>query len=139
MPKKTQAKSKKNVALKIEDRMFHFDIHVWHGDKDLFTAWATEAFSLTQNDVRAITEMNSVGQFIPMHNGNVMLYITDALEDAADPMAILTIAHECQHAAFFVLAQRGLEYCDGSEEAFTYYASWLAERVLERLGVLNAK
>ena len=39
------------------------------------------------------------------------------------------LAHECFHAAFDILKDRGVKYTRSSEEAFTYFADSLVERL----------
>ena len=52
-----------------------------------------------------------------------------ALGFAADKMTPGTIAHECGHAAYAILRQKGIKYCRKSEEAFTYLLGYLVDQV----------
>ena len=43
------------------------------------------------------------------------------------------LAHESMHGALYVLRNRHVEFSEGSEEAFTYYVTWLFRNCHERL------
>lgn len=49
------------------------------------------------------------------------------------------LAHEAMHGALYVLRCRHVELSEGSEEAFTYYVSWLFRNCHERLAGKKAR
>ena len=49
------------------------------------------------------------------------------------PEMIAVLAHECLHATFFVLANRGVLYSNESEETFTYLHQTMVKHCLKLL------
>ncbi len=43
------------------------------------------------------------------------------------------LAHECFHAAEFVLGHRGMALTDASSEAYAYYIAWMFRNVYQKL------
>jgi hypothetical protein len=43
------------------------------------------------------------------------------------------LAHECFHAAEFVMRERGMTLTDASDEAYAYYIAWMFRNCHERL------
>jgi hypothetical protein len=49
------------------------------------------------------------------------------------PEGIGIFNHEISHLVFSVLSISGLKYCKQSEEAYTYFLSYLTEKILDKL------
>jgi hypothetical protein len=85
-----------------------------------------------------VTASNVGGRFLRLAtdagDSHEIIYIAS---DARTKRSV--VYHECFHAASKVLQSRGLELTDASEEAFAYYQVWLAELILEKIGVKGGR
>jgi hypothetical protein len=50
-----------------------------------------------------------------------------------DPYGISSFCHELVHLVFLILRDTGIKPCEDSEEAYTYYTGYLAERILNKI------
>lgn len=120
----------KNKPIEIIDRLYNVHIFGWYGSKIRFVTWAQQKFQLSSNDVNGILAMKAQGQMIPLVNDVTLVFVDEELK-LDNPATVITVVHEAQHVAFRVLKSRGVIYSAKSEEAFTYYASWLAYELMK--------
>jgi hypothetical protein len=118
-----------NKPIEIIDAVYNYRIYAWYGDKMSFVLWGKQHLGFTNNDVQAILNMDAEGQMVPMA-GALCIFIDSKL--ALDHY-VTVLAHECQHASFKILKERGVTYSYKSEEAFTYHTSWLATLIMDSL------
>ncbi len=50
-----------------------------------------------------------------------------------DPEAHGILAHEIMHATFAILRRSGMKFSQKSEEAYTYLAEWITEKIYRKI------
>lgn len=114
-----------------QDPVYNVAIMLIKGDGEAAGKWLDETF----NDGEKVDH----GQFL----GGKTFWVTDpgcALviwlpewwkADSSFDLGVL--AHECVHGASYVLQARGVQFHGASEEAFTYYVTFLFQNCHKRL------
>ena len=129
-------KSKQPFYFSLRDPLFKGSFFVIFGDLDYFKSVVSKKFKGASVDdiTDSFVGMNvRVGDGICEEN---IIWFNDYKEwffSSSKIESVVTIAHEALHAIIDNLQYRGLSLADQSEEAFTYYHSWLMTEILKRL------
>lgn len=83
------------------------------------------------HDVYVCNESGFTGSFETFLRGTTgLLWVGRAI---TDPEAHGILAHEIMHATFAILRRSGMKFSQKSEEAYTYLAEWITEKIYRKI------
>jgi len=125
---------KKNIIknFNIPDPVYNKPVMVMYGcSNDEFHTFLEQE----HKNVTMPREGQQIAKYVFIKTGNwYTSYVWMEHADPLDPYDIGSLSHELAHHTFFVLNSSGVEVIPGkSEEAFTYYHTYLLEQALMHL------
>lgn len=81
-----------------------------------------------------LKDLGCQGRFICVRHDTSGLFVVFWINPEAD---VPVVAHECFHATWSLLKQKGLELHESSEEAYAYMLEWLLREILTRRNSLR--
>lgn len=125
----------------IQDPVFHITTYcVWDCDSELLARTIRRRFGRDVENVDDLLE-GAHGVFVPLITDGGFPFGVIALSDpfTGSPEDYSTLAHECNHCTFHMLRKRGLRYSKRTEEAYTYYSSFLISALAEQMLKIETK
>lgn len=106
------------------DEIYDTSIVLLHGEWPAARAWMDETFhDITDAEVGQGTGAKTL--WIERSQGCALVLWFPAWFHTGDSHYLGVLAHECFHAAEFVLGHRGCAVTDASSEAYAYYIAWM--------------
>lgn len=119
-------------AWKWSDETYDTSVVLLRGDWDTSRAWMDKTFGdVTEAEVGEGKGAKTL--WIERPRGTALVLWFPQWFKGATAYELGILAHECFHAAFFVLQRRGVVWSNESDEAFAYYIAWMFRSVLGRL------
>ena len=113
------------------DELYDVTVVLLHGDGALALAWMDKTFGdVSSREVGTFTGAKTV--WIERDKGCALALWFPACWHTDDAVYLSVLAHECFHAAEFVLRERGMKLTDESDEAYGYYIAWMFRHVYSR-------
>lgn len=129
--KKTSKKkvSKKEYYL-VKGTVFPFDILITLFDDDKLIKFIekTMGYELDQEEKNKLP-MNGVGRSIMLKGGQTIIRLRK--EKTILGYDLPTLAHEIEHAIFFIMDKVGIKHTEDSDEVFAYYQAYVLRECLE--------
>lgn len=114
------------------DQLYDVTFVLLHGDEQQATHALARMFG---DDIRG-----NVGKFmggktiwIDTDRGSAVALWFPPWFNATDTMFLSVLAHECFHAAEFVMRARAMPLHDANDEAYAYYLAWVFREARGRL------
>ena len=115
------------------DEVYDVRIVLLHGDGKAALAWMDKTFGdVSGRECGEFTGAKTV--WIERDGKGCALALWfPAWWHVNDALYLSVLAHECFHAAEFVLRERGMTLTDASDEAYAYYIAWMFRECYRRL------
>jgi hypothetical protein len=114
------------------DELYDTTIVLLHGDGKEALAWMDKTFGdVSGRECGEFAGAKTV--WIERDKGTALALWFPAWWHVNDGMYLSVLAHECFHAAEFVLRERGMQLTDASDEAYAYYIAWMFRNIYKRL------
>lgn len=114
------------------DDVYDVSIVLLHGDGKAALAWMDKTFGdVSGRECGEFTGAKTL--WIERPKGCALALWFPEWFHVSDAHYLGVLAHECFHAAEFVLGHRGMALTDASDEAYAYYIAWMVRNVYKRL------
>lgn len=114
------------------DELYDVTIVLLRGDGKEALAWMDKKFEdVSSRECGEFTGAKTV--WIERPKGCALALWFPSWFSLTDPHHLGVLAHECFHAAEFVLRERGMTLTDASDEAYAYYIAWMFRNIYKRL------
>lgn len=113
------------------DELYDTTVVLLRGKGDEAVAYLDKTFGDMRDELGTFTGAKTV--WIERDKGTAIALWFPSWWHADDAQYLSVLAHECFHAAEFVLRARGMKLTDESDEAYAYYIAWMFRNVYLRL------
>jgi len=122
-------KNKKPIFLLIEGTVFPFDILISVSScEDLYKYIENnKKYKLTDKEKEEL-EICGNAKTIRLLGGQVIIRLLERKTKLG--IDLCDLAHEIEHAVFFIMEKIGVKHCDESDEVFAYYQAYLMRKTL---------
>jgi hypothetical protein len=110
------------LTKKLKDSVFGRNLYLVCGPHDEARSYLQKRFNL---DIKDTPQEEHLGLTIKTEDESI-IWLT-SYTHTSEWYSI--VAHECLHVTFDVLAYAGIEYCDETEEVYTYYCDSLVGQI----------
>lgn len=122
--------------------VFPFDVLLSYGESNEELTATLVDLRVSGDKANEIAERTKVTGRAITYQHEEANWVLIRIKDGMGPCTLIgTVAHECMHAAHFILDECGMKYKFGaSDEAYAHLTGYLTEQViegLEKMGVLN--
>lgn len=111
------------------DHVYDSSVFLLRGSGEDAQAWIAKTFD--EQHVGTWTGAKTL--WISHPKGCALVLWFPSWWDRKDGRHLSVLAHECFHAAEFVLRERGMTLTDASDEAYAYYIAWMFRECFKRL------